>query len=170
MRQAFAGKLRSELDDHTLALDQNALTFDTDTLNLPMCRLSRWVLAHSDLSAICQRRRANYLLLAHTLVELPGVRLLFPNLPVNLCPYLCPVFFDDLPNAHLLLRDHGIPATAWDGVRPRDLARQDFPNADFLYENLIFLPIHQDLGDQHMHMIAEAVRSVRRNSRTRAAV
>ena len=46
---------------------------------------------------------------------------------------------------HIELRALGIPAVTWGGVRDSRISAREFPEADFLYERLVFLPIHQDL-------------------------
>lgn len=46
---------------------------------------------------------------------------------------------------HAVRRAKGIPVTSWSGVIYRAFPLEDFPNARFLYENLLFLPVHQSL-------------------------
>ena len=75
-----------------------------------------------------------------------------------------PLFFEGMPSAHLPLRDLGIPAVTWGGVRYPAISKQDFPDADFLYDNLVFLPIHQCLEEKDLDLIIEAAGSVRQKS------
>ena len=56
--------------------------------------VSRWVITHSDVQMIRQRRRRNYRLLAEQLSGLKGLRLLFPKLPENVTPYVLPVYVE----------------------------------------------------------------------------
>ena len=42
-------------------IERNSISFDLRTLDLPMSRVSRWLLRHSDVDAIVERRRENYL-------------------------------------------------------------------------------------------------------------
>jgi hypothetical protein len=77
------------------------------------------------------------------------------------CPWVFPLFFDGLANAHLLLRSRGIPAVTWGGVRPPAINSVNFPEADFLYDNLVFLPVHQNLTAEALHQVVEAVHEVR---------
>ncbi len=86
--------------------------------------------------------------------------MLFPTLPAGVCPFVLPVFFEGLPRAHFILRNLGIQATAWDGVKPSRVKKGLFGEADFLYENLTFLPVHQDLERHHLALILEAVKRV----------
>lgn len=148
-----------------LDVDGNSASFRPDMVNFPMTRISRLIAAHSDLQWVAARRRENYLNLATRLAQLDDVHLLFPELPRSVCPWVLPVIFKRVPNAHLLLRDKGVPATTWGGVRFPAIRNEDFPDADFLYENLVFLPIHQDLKESDLEAIVRAVQSVLENGR-----
>jgi dTDP-4-amino-4,6-dideoxygalactose transaminase len=57
----------------------------------------------------------------------------------------------------LSLRERGIPAATWGGVRPQGLDPKQFADADFLYDNLVFLPVHQDLTSDSLQRIIEVV-------------
>lgn len=151
-------------DSHSpvLALDSNAVAFDSSLLNQPISRVSRWLLLHSDVESIIKKRRSNYLFLQGELRGMEGVRLLYAELPFSVCPWIFPVTFEGKPNAHLALRKKGIPAVTWGGVRPRALAMGQFAESEFLYENLVFLPVHQNLTRGSLERIAAAVRAVAR--------
>jgi dTDP-4-amino-4,6-dideoxygalactose transaminase len=149
------------LTEQTASLDANDPSFDLGMVNQPMSRISHWIFRHSDIQAIVQRRRENYLYLASLLRSIDGITPLHENLPPDVCPWIFPVFCDQLPNAHFLLRRLGIPAAAWDFVKPPLSDLQSFPSAAFLYENLVFLPIHQNLTRQSLDRIAAAVQKMR---------
>jgi dTDP-4-amino-4,6-dideoxygalactose transaminase len=72
-----------------------------------------------------------------------------------------PLFFAGLPEACHALRELGIPATTWEGVRPLELALDLFPDAEYLYKNLVFLPIHQNLEVEDLKRIVEAAKKIR---------
>jgi len=131
--------------------------FEPSRTAVPMSRLARWVLAHSDFEAIRRRRREHYQRLADRITRLEGVISMVPRLDPDVCPYVYPLRFDARPRAHLELRAMGIPAVAWDGVRPDGIVPDRFPRADFLYDNLIMLPVHQSLRPQDLDLIADAV-------------
>jgi perosamine synthetase len=150
-------------------LDSNALSLDRALLDQPISRISRWLLDHSNVSAIVQRRRQNFLHLHERLRLVPGVRVIFNQLPPTICPWVYPVLFVGLANAHLSLRERGIPAVTWGGVRSPLVEERVFQNADFLYENLVFLPIHQDLDVDDLDLIARAVVDVTSTGRASSA-
>ncbi len=141
--------------------------FDPGLLRLPMSRLSKWIMAHSDMEAVVERRRDNYFRLAVALRDISGVEMLFPELPAGVCPWTLPLTFERLSYVHKLLRERGIPAVAWDAVRPQELGRTEFHDAEFLYENLFFLPVHQNLEQRHLDEMVSAIKDVRHVTRSR---
>jgi len=144
-----------------LQVHPNSNSFDERMINFPLSRVSRVMLEHCLLDGIIAKRRTNYLYLQRQLAELQGVRALFENLPTGVCPWVFPIFFVDMPNGQFPLRRLGIPAASWGGVRHPRIPSAEFPSADFLYENLVFLPIHQNLRSNDLDLITEAVRTVR---------
>lgn len=148
-------------------VDNNTASFGPSLADQPMTTPSRWVLRHSDVDEVARRRRANFAVLHGNLSGIPGLSPLFAGLPDGVCPWVYPLFVDGVPNAHLPLREMGIPAVTWGGVRVEDLSDREFPCSHFLYENLIFLPIHQNLSPQHLEAIVEAVKNVRATARSR---
>jgi dTDP-4-amino-4,6-dideoxygalactose transaminase len=81
-------------------------------------------------------------------------------LATGVVPWVLPLTIGKRPDAHTALRALGIPAVTWGGVRDPRISATEFPDADFLYEHLIFLPIHQDLETTHLDLIADAVAKV----------
>jgi len=156
-----AKRLRSKPDDTPLfELDSNRATFDSSLVNQRMSRVSHWLKVHSDIAAIVAKRRENFQFLSRHLRGISGVTLLHAGLPDSVCPWIFPIFLDDIPRAHLLLQEQGIPAVNWGGVRPPAVDSAAFPDADFLYDNLIFLPVHQDLTPGHLDAIVRGVQKV----------
>ena len=144
--------------------------FDPGLLFSPMSRLSRWIMAHTDMDAVVERRRDNYFKLTVAVQEISGVDVLFPELPAGVCPWTLPLTFEGLSYVHKLLRERGIPAVAWDAVRPRELGGTEFHEADFLYENLLFLPVHQNLEPLQLDEMVSAIKNVRHLTRSRPSL
>ncbi len=159
--KSAAKRLRNESSGAPLfELDSNRATFDTSLVNQRMSRVSRWLRAHSDVPAIAAKRRENFQFLRDQLRGLPGVTFLHADLPDSVYPWVFPIFLDDVPSAHLRLQQEGIPAVNWAGVRPPAVDSAAFPDADFLYDNLIFLPVHQNLFPGDLDAIVRGVKKV----------
>jgi perosamine synthetase len=148
-----------------IAVDNNSAAFDSAVVNQPISAPSRWVLRHADVTEVIARRRENFQFLHEQLRGVPGITPLFRALGEQVCPWVYPVTFDDAPNAHLQLRAVGVPAVTWGDVRPKNVSRSEFPDADFLYDNLLFLPIHQNLSRDQLRAMADTVKRVRLETR-----
>lgn len=147
----------SNLQQPELQVDNNSASFDMSLVNQSMSNPSRWVLNHSTLCSIIEKRRENFLYLAQGTRGMDGATPLHRELPENVCPWVFPISFNALPNAHQFLRHAGIPAVTWGGVRPSGVNPDEFADANWLYDNLVFLPIHQNLSGDAMDSIIRAV-------------
>jgi perosamine synthetase len=154
---------RSSPAEHRLHVYPNSSNFEEWMINFPMSRFSRLLLEHSSVEHIVSRRRANYLYLQDRFAQVPGVRPLYPDLLEGVCPWVFPVFFEGMPNAQFPLRKLGIPAASWCGVRHPGTVQPQFLASQFLYENLVFLPIHQNLAAKELDLLVKAAKAVREN-------
>ena len=129
----------------SLTVNNYTSDFDRSSLDMPMSAPSRRILRTVDIHAVTETRRRNYRTVLAATRDLPGVVPLFPELPDGVCPWVFPFVARGRMEFHLRLRARGVPATTWGDVVHRELPLEAFPDARFLYENLIFLPIHQSL-------------------------
>ncbi len=134
--------------------------FDIRLVDWQMSRLSRWIKAHADVPAIVAARRNHYRYLQERLRKISRVKLLHAELPDGVCPWVLPFTVDEMDNAHLVLRRMGIPATTWGGVRPPQLPFGEYDEAEFLYDRLIFLPIHQSLTESDLDLMAASLSKI----------
>jgi dTDP-4-amino-4,6-dideoxygalactose transaminase len=117
-------------------------------------------LSHFPLEEIASKRRANYCYLLERVSQIEGVKTVFTPLPPDVVPWVLPLTIGDRCEMDIEMRTLGIPAVTWVSVRDPRISSQEFPEADFLYECLVLLPIHQDLERPQLDLIAEAVRTV----------
>ncbi|MGE5323310.1 MAG: DegT/DnrJ/EryC1/StrS family aminotransferase, partial [Actinomycetota bacterium] len=142
----------------------SACSFDPSLAHNSISRTSAWFFRHADFAAIAAKRRQNYQQLWEELASMPGVSPLFPVPSEDNCPLYFPAFFPGTSAPNRSLRQLGIPSSAWDGVRPAGVLDDCFPDAGLLYNNLVFLPIHQSLGSGDIKIVSDAVRKVCRQS------
>ena len=170
VRTGWRRARRIDPDRPLLNLDSNQISFESALLNHRISRVSRWLLEHSNFAAIAQARRKNYMLLQEELRGIAGIVPLFQELPDTVCPWVFPLWFEGLFDAHLCLRKKGVPAVTWGGVRPSMLDQRKFADADYLYDNLVFLPVHQNLNADALKGIVDVVRDVAQRQASTAFV
>ena len=132
--------------------------FDINCVDLEMSTVSKRILTRTSLTDVAEKRRRNYAWLINALKGVGGATPLYPNLPDTVCPWIFPLLVPGTKNFQLLLRARGIPATSWSAVIHPMIPLQQFPKARFLYEHLIFLPVHQDLNEQDLVTIVSILR------------
>jgi perosamine synthetase len=138
----------------TLKVNSYDVEFDPATVNLRMTTLSKRIIQNSDMSTVMKKRRDNYKRLTEAVHGMPGVVApLFPILPEEICPWIFPMVTYGTKDLQPVLRAKGIPVTSWSGVIHRAFPLESFPNARFLYENLLFLPVHQSLGIEDLQTV-----------------
>lgn len=123
-------------------------------------RIARHLFHTANVPAIVAARRTNYLILREQLARHHEIEPLFPALPEGVCPWVFPFVARGWRNFHLELRARGIPAATWGDVVHPSLPLHDFPEAGFLYDNLVFLPVHQDLDRRGLDAMVKTVSSV----------
>jgi dTDP-4-amino-4,6-dideoxygalactose transaminase len=84
---------------------------------------------------------------------------LFDDLPDNVCPLSLPIYVNDRNLWADALENLGVLVGGWPSYH-RGFDWKDFPEARHLKNDLITLPVHQDLELYHMEYIAECVQSI----------
>jgi hypothetical protein len=123
-------------------------------------RLTETISARVDPVAIRARRRANYLRLLGDLSEHVPER--YRDLPELCCPLYLPVRAPDRAAAMRTLLDHGVRALEiWPVPHPL-LPREDFRHLDPARDELLALPVHQLLRDEHVDQVLTAAKAALR--------
>jgi perosamine synthetase len=144
--------------EKALKVNSYDLEFDLAAVNLQMTTLSKRILQNTDISAVVKKRRDNYNRLADAIGTVSEVAPLFPILPEEICPWIFPLVVHEITDLQRILKAKGIPVTSWSGVIHRACPLEKFPNARFLYENLLFLPVHQSLVTEDIQTMIRILR------------
>lgn len=143
----------------SLTINGSSTEFDRRLVGLPMMKVSQYLLWNSDFVSIQKKRRDNYRRLLDAMQDSSVLECVFPALPDGVSPMVFPVIVKDRENFHLALRERGVPAVTWGGVIHRDLPKDLYPDAWFLYDRLVMLPVHQDINDPEIEFMLEIIRT-----------
>jgi perosamine synthetase len=128
--------------------------FDGGMRDWTMSPLARGIAACIDPGAVIDARRRNYLALAKMTEGLPHIEPLFRELPEGVCPMAMPMLVPHRDAVTAFLDTHGIAAFPfWKGYH-RGFDWSGLPDARFLKDHLLTLPVHQSLTNAHMSYIA----------------
>jgi hypothetical protein len=122
-------------------------------------RTMEWIVTHSARQRIIDLRRHNYQRLAEALRGVAGARVLRPELPAGVAPYVFPLWVDRGDACYFAFKGVGLPVFRWDQVWPETPAFGGIVGGPWA-RHLLQLPCHQSLTTTDMDWIAETARRV----------
>ena len=137
--------------------------FDSALKGAGISRVTVRAIGSFDVAASIRVRRANYRQYQALLAELPGVTLLYPDLPDDICPLNMPILVEERDRLCADLVAQGISATPWWAGFHQAIDFADFPDAAYLKNHILALPLHQAMGPAHIaHVVARLRAAMRR--------
>jgi len=132
--------------------------FNLDEVDLAMSRVSARLLDRLDFEDIRRRRVEHYRLLDSALdLTVPRV---FSDLPYGVCPLFFPIIVRDKAAAARTLQQRGVDALEfWN--ESMESGQEMGPDARFLRQHVLELPIHQDLTPRHIAHVAREVSALK---------
>jgi len=133
--------------------------FDSQKIGWSISKVSKGIISTTNPHKIFEQRRSNYQYLHNALQKLSSISFLFEFLPDNVCPLAFPIYVHDRNQWADELEARGILVGGWPSYH-RGFNWGDFPEARHLKNDLLTLPVHQELEIRHMEYIAECVYSI----------
>jgi dTDP-4-amino-4,6-dideoxygalactose transaminase len=110
-----------------------------------------------DREEIVARRRRNYQRLAGMLRGMKGANLLHDELPDGVCPLSFPLLASNRDGCVEAFQARGVGALPWwAGFHRSGIDWAQFPEACRLKRQMLTLPVHQNLDEEHLAHVAEA--------------
>lgn len=135
--------------------------FDKAIKDMTASRLTFLVLKHAVPKFIVTQRRKNYLQLFNAAKTSRVLRPLFYALPDGVCPLSLPVIVEgDRESACQHFNTWGIAATQWWAGYHRCFDWEAFPEAKFLKDQVLTIPVHQQLSPSAVEHIRSAIFSL----------
>jgi dTDP-4-amino-4,6-dideoxygalactose transaminase len=134
--------------------------FSDEMTDRGMSRMTQRALARFNVTAIIDKRRANYQKFFEAFSEHVGIKPLFDYLPAGVCPLHFPVIVKRRNEVCDCLSKKGIDAIPWWAGYHRSLSWKEFDDSRFLKDNLLTLPLHQDLEEDEVQFIADEMLAV----------
>lgn len=135
--------------------------FDPKLKDIGIPRPSLGLLGTVDPVRVVRRRRENYLLLEQILKTYSDFAPLFPHLDDGVCPLVFPIIVKDRATWAEALQRLGIGAYAWWEGYHRKCSWAEFPEARYLKDHLLCVPVNQGLTERHMTFIGKTATALR---------
>jgi dTDP-4-amino-4,6-dideoxygalactose transaminase len=121
-------------------------------------RLSLAVIQRLDTGMVIERRRRNYLLLDSMLCDVLNYRPVLPALSAETCPLYLPIFVRHRTEVLVRLQAALIETFIFGMFSHPAMDTKRFPDSHVLREEILCLPVHQDLEESDLRRMASALR------------
>ena len=138
--------------------DDEQLDFDTRILSWTMSNNSQKIIDNINPDEIVEKRRANFSMLSSLVSEIKRCQSIYKDLPEGICPLYYPLLVYNRDELIFALQEQNIFAAPWWEYFHPDVAWDDFPEAVFLKDHMIVLPVHQDIDVTQIKKMAEELR------------
>ena len=135
--------------------------YDERLSNKAMSKLAKQMLQSFNVEQIITRRRENFSYFLNLVDGLQNISPLFATLPEGVCPLAFPIQVKQRNRLCNDLKRHMISAIPWWAGFHRGInSWEDFPDACFLKNNTIALPIHQDLNFKDIEFMFKTLKNI----------
>ena len=132
--------------------------YDNRLDNMAMSGITRYLLPRFDYGEICKVRRRNYQLYLDQLGNIDGITVAYPYLSEGVCPLRFPVIVNRRCEICRRMNDLSIDAIAWWSGYHQGFSWAGYPEACFLKDHLLALPVHQQLTEKHIKYIVDELK------------
>lgn len=135
--------------------DRPSVLYDRAEEGLAPMSVDSWVLRHTRLSSLIERRRTLYQRWVSAVAGMPNCRALNPYLPDDSVPYMFPLVLSRPASDFIRLKRLGMPVWRWD-----DIACSDCAVSGAYRIALLHLPCHQEISDAQFDWMAASLHRV----------
>jgi perosamine synthetase len=128
-----------------------------DRYNDRMAGLSLRLVSAADPAAVFAARCHNWQELDRRLSAIAGYRRLFACLSPGTCPLFLPIWTTNRSAIARMLMTKGIETFVFGAFPHPGLDTSAFPETQPMRDEILCLPVHQELGDRHMEQIVAAI-------------
>lgn len=142
----------------------NSYYYDPSIQDMTASAITRYIIKHTNPEKIIKQRRQNYLQLLKALGGSQVFKPLYLKLPEGVCPLSFPVLVENRERICNRLNERGIAVIQWWSGFHRAFSWTDFPEAQYLKEHLLALPIHQQLTFEDINYMIHEIQQINSES------
>lgn len=146
---------RANLDDSIIQKMPGNYFYDETINNTSVSNITHYLMAKFSPQEIIQSRRRNYLTYLEALKYADILEPLYRELPSGVCPLTFPVIVPKRNRIYSKLISEFIAAAPWWAGYHPDIPWDKYPDACFLKDNILALPVHQLLDTEDILFIAD---------------
>lgn len=134
--------------------------FDPQVHLRRMSRLTRGLLDSVGKDVLIETRHRNWKHLLEGIHDIPAIQPLFDTLRDDECPLVLPLLVNDRSRWLNELHARRIDAIGWWAGYHRGLSWDEFPGSCALKDQVVALPVHQNLGELEIDHMVRSIREI----------
>ena len=135
--------------------------FNRELAKWKISAFSERIMSNTDYQKIKEKRRDNFEYLLKKLPQKQDVEVVYKTLPEGVCPLFFPLIVKDRQHYYQKLRERDITAFQYWQQKHEAVPWDKFPDAVFLKQHVLGLPVHQDISFDHLDRIIEALDDIK---------
>lgn len=136
--------------------------FQRDLAKWKVSKFSERIMRNLDYEKIKEKRRKNFEYLLKNLTKTEDIEVVFNQLPMGVCPLFFPIIVKDRQYYYQKLKDRGISTFQYWQHMHHAVPWDKYPDAVYLKQHVLGLPIHQDISYYHLDKIIEVFNNIRK--------
>jgi dTDP-4-amino-4,6-dideoxygalactose transaminase len=134
--------------------------YDRNIQDMTASASTRYILKHTCPESLIQQRRTNYAILYEAIKNSILFKPLYKELPEGVCPLYLPVLVENRKAVCDYLNHKGISAIQWWSGFHQAFDWAGFPEARYLKEHLLALPIHQQITGDKINYVENQIYNI----------
>jgi len=128
--------------------------------------LSKPLLKKDPYDGIIKTRRRNYIRMIKHLEDIPGVAIVYNQINEGVCPLCCVVALENRDRVADEMSMMGVDPFVFGKFLHKSLSLSAYPDARYLSDHLLGLPIHHQLSEKDTELVVETLKkTVKKNRR-----
>lgn len=134
--------------------------YDERLSNRSMSWITKNLLNTFQVNEIISKRSKCFCYFINSFKNCSHIKPLYDDLPQGICPLYYPVLVKDRDHVWMKLNQKSIPALAWWAGYHKGFSWESYPEACFLKNNLLCLPVNHELTECDLDFISETLISI----------
>ena len=138
------------------------MEIDSEICNLAMSNISKNIMNRSNIDTITENRRNNFNYLLERIPNSNHIIGIYTMLPEGVCPLFFPVRTGDTTRREVqnIFRRYGVQTYVFGENLHRSLPGKEYPDSVMLSNQILGLPVHQNLKTKELEQILDAINSI----------
>lgn len=145
-------------------MNPNSLEFDEKIAQMTISGSAKRIVNNIDFKEIVKKRIINYNYLLELLKDIREVKGVFNSIPIGICPCFYPIMVSNRDKIQKELLTLGVETFIFGKDLHPILNKDEYKDACYLSDNVLALPIHQDLGEKEIIYLGRLVKEVVKQS------